>query len=64
MDRTKDNPDVTDAERIAELEAAQRATLDDGTVDPFLFAAALADLLPAVPGMPSNSDLWPGRDNA
>lgn len=44
--------------------ATQRATLDDGTVDPFVFAGELADLLPAVPGMPSNSDPWPGRDNA
>ncbi|MFO0629660.1 MAG: hypothetical protein U0325_29055 [Polyangiales bacterium] len=48
----------------AEAEATRRATLDDGTVDPFLFAAELADLLPAVPGMPSNSDPWPGRANA
>lgn len=48
----------------AEAEATRRATLEDGTVDPFLFAAELADLLPAVPGMPSNSDPWPGRANA
>lgn len=56
------DPDESYAAAVAMAE--QRARLDDGTVDPFLFAAELADLLPVVPGMPSNSDPWPGRDNA
>lgn len=56
------DPDESYAAAVALAE--QRATTDDGTVDPFVFAAELADLLPAVPGMPSNSDHWPGRDNA